>query len=303
MSLTHLLASLPEPLFSAYKIDRVLGVGAYAIVYQIRSTETDEAFALKVVEKEPMRKRAMMPQLDREVALLDAYSYSPHVIQLLEVLHTRSHVFMRFELCDESMEDALEEGGPMNEEDAFSWFRQTCLGVQALHANGVIHRDLKPSNLLIDARGVLRICDFGWACHESDRLSGSCGTPQYSPPECKQNSFLHTPKADIYGLGACLQHMLLGRVPMGPDDVPKGLSEDTIDLLHDLMNPNPKLRPTIEEILYRPQLTGGNPFAEHFASMWRSLSDFMDVPVPTKHKTGRTKSVVETHCGIGPFYY
>lgn len=299
MSLTHLLAALPEPLFSAYEVEGVLGVGAYAIVYQIRSVETDEAFALKVVEKEPMRKRSMMPQLDREVALLSV-PYSPHVIQLLEVLHTSSHVFLRFELCDTTVEDALNQSGPMSEEEAYSWFRQLCLGIQALHVHGVIHRDLKPSNFLLDGRGVLRICDFGWACHESDHLSGNCGTPQYSPPECiGRPSYVHTPKVDIYGLGACLQHMLLGRVPMGREDVPKGLSEETIELLHELMDPDPDLRPCIEDVLNRPQLANGIPFAEHFTNLWRNLSDFMDIPAP--QKAARKKPMMETSCGFGLF--
>lgn len=299
MSLTHLLAALPEPLFSDYTIERIVGVGAFAIVFQIRSTETDEAFALKVVEKEPMKKRGMMPQLDREVALLDAMSFAPNVIELLEVLHTTTHVFMRFELCDESMEDALEESGPMTEEEAFGWFRQMCLGVQALHKNGVIHRDLKPSNMLIDGRGVLRICDFGWACHENDRLSGSCGTPQYSPPECQQNSFLHTTKADIYGLGGCLQHMLLGDVPKSPNDLPKGLSEETIDLLQELMDPTPSNRPSIEEVLDRPQLAGENALAEQFSNIWHSLAGFIYAPTPKK--SGKKKTRQEEHCGFRPF--
>jgi serine/threonine protein kinase len=253
----------------------------------------------------------MMPQLDREVVLLDAFSSSPHIIELLEVLHTSTHVFLRFELCDESVEDALDETGPLPEEEAFGWFRQCCLGVQALHANCVIHRDLKPSNLLIDRTGAIRICDFGWACTEADQLSGSCGTPQYSPPECTQTSYVHTTKVDIYGLGTCLQHMLLGRVPNGPEDLPKGLSEGTSELLHELLNPDPDQRPSIEDVLLRSELTAGSPFSDHVASVWRTLSDYVDLPalkaVPKAGKKASKKttkkSLADNHiCGFGSFY-
>jgi len=256
MSLTRLLAALPEPLFSAYSIERVLGVGAYAVVYQIRDKFTSEAFALKVIEKEPLRIRAMLPQLAREASLMDAHAGTPHVVELLETTMTTTHVFLRFNLCRQSLEDVSKSQGAMTEEDAFRWLRQAALGVQALHASGVVHRDLKPSNYLVDNEGVLHICDFGWACLEDEHHTGQCGTPDYAPPETRvaHGPWVHTSKVDIYSLGASLQHFLLGRVPKGPRDLPKWVSAGTTELLEDLMDPDPEARPTIEELLARPQL-------------------------------------------------
>merc|ERR1719421_2783383 len=118
MSLTRLLKVLPEPLFSSYRIQRVLGVGAYAVVYQIRDVQSREAYALKVVEKEPLRVRLMLPQLAREASLLQAHADTPHVVQLLETTMTKTHVFLRFTLCKESLEDLSKEQGPMSEEEA-----------------------------------------------------------------------------------------------------------------------------------------------------------------------------------------
>ena len=37
------------------------------------------------------------------------------------------------------------------------------LGLEFLHANGVIHRDIKPENLVFDSKGFLTITDFGIA--------------------------------------------------------------------------------------------------------------------------------------------
>jgi serine/threonine protein kinase len=301
MSLTRLLAELPEPLFSTYKIERVLGVGAYAVVYQVRSVHTQEAFALKVIEKEPMRVRMMTVQLEREVALLEAHSHYAHVVNLLEALQTSTHVFLRFELCSETLEEIVARSGPMTEDEAFSWLRQACLGVQALHANGIIHRDLKPSNLLVDSNGVLHICDFGWACSEEDRLIGACGTPEYSPPECSVNGRgRHTTKVDVYGLGACLQHMLLGRVPKAVRDLPKGLSEETIDFVQDLMQADPKDRPTIEEALWHSKIAGDSPVV---SNIWRAISEFTDfIQVPASSPSHKYKSQGEDICGFRPFY-
>jgi len=275
MSLTHLLHALPEPLFSTYDIDRVLGVGAYAVVYQIHNKSTGEAYALKVIEKEPMRIREMFPQMKREAILLQAHSDTPHIVELLETTQTSTHVFLRFQLCQENLEDLADARGPMPEEEAFIWFRQVCLGVQALHASGIIHRDLKPSNFLVDEEGALRVCDFGWACSEDDELSGQCGTPQYSPPEtAEEDGPVHTTKVDVYGLGASLQHLLLGRVPEGPKDLPKGLSDSTYDLLEEMMDEDPDERPSIDEVLTRPGLS-----EDIVSQLWNQWRSFFDTPL------------------------
>jgi len=280
MSLTRLLAALPEPLFSAYTIDHVLGVGAYAVVYQIQDKCTSETFALKVIEKEPMRVRLMLEQVAREASLLKAHAETPHVVQLLEKIETTTHVFLRFNLCQESLEDFVQENGPMSEEEAFKWLRQACLGVEGLHASGVVHRDLKPSNFLVDSDEMLHICDFGWACQEDSKLRGQCGTPQYAPPET-QVAFgpSHTTKVDIYALGASLQHLLLGRVPNGPTDVPKGVSSATKRLLRELLDEDPDARPSIEELLARPQLTDNI-----FEQLWNQWRSFVFAPTSTSEQ-------------------
>merc|ERR1719375_1739 len=119
-----------------------------------------------------MKVRLMLPQLAREAALLQAHSDTPHIVQLLETTMTPTHVFLRFELCSENLEHISDEQGPMTEEEALNWFRQACVGVDNLHAAGVIHRDLKPSNFLVDSNGMLCICDFGLACSKEERLNG-----------------------------------------------------------------------------------------------------------------------------------
>jgi len=301
MSLTRLLHALPEPLFSRYSLDKVLGVGAYAVVYQVREKKTGQLFALKVIEIEPMRARLMLDQLDREVSFLEDFSATEHVVELLEVTKTKTHIFLRFELCQMSLEDVSTKHGAMKEQEAFDWLRMVCLGVQGLHAEGAIHRDIKPSNLLVDSEGSLRICDFGWACWEEQELSGTCGTPEYSSPETRMkpgSRVPHTGKADIYALGACLQHLVLGRVPKGPGDLPKGLSSSTVELLAELMDPDPEARPSIEELLQRPQ------FAEStlVGQLWSTWQSLFDMPLVGVKTTKQKNLEAEMSCGLGQLY-
>jgi len=253
MSLTGKLDALPEPHCSQYNLVGVLGGGAFALVYLISEKETRQQFALKVIEKEPFRVRLMLGQLIREVAIATETSSCHHIAQLLEASESDTHVFLRFALCESDLSILSSQRGPMTEREALLWLRQACLGVKELHARDVIHRDLKPNNLLMDAQGNLRICDFGYACNVADQLSGIAGTPGYSSPECSPQTsstdLIHSKKVDIYSLGACLQHLLLGRVPQGVADLPLDASATTLDLLHKMMRNDPDERPSIDEVL------------------------------------------------------
>ena len=66
---------------------------------------------------------------------------------------------------------------------------------------------------------------------------------------------VHTKQIDVYSLGASLQHLLLGRIPEGPEDMPKGASAATLELLEEMMSERPEDRPTVDELLRTPQLS------------------------------------------------
>ena len=75
----------------------------------------------------------------------------------------------------------------MSEKEAFVYFFQTALGIDFLHNKKILHRDLKPENLLLDKRGNIKICDFGWSAEtkiqEENKRNTMCGTVDYMVSE------------------------------------------------------------------------------------------------------------------------
>ncbi len=129
-------------------------------------------------------------------------------------------------------------------------------GLQHAHDRGVVHRDVKPSNLLLDAKGQLRILDFGLARLAGEEgLTGSgelLGTPLYMSPEqaaARRAEVDH--RTDIYSLGATLFEVLAGEPPFRGRD-----NRDTISQIISREPPhlrrlNPRIPRSLETIVLK----------------------------------------------------
>jgi serine/threonine protein kinase len=116
--------------------------------------------------------------------------------------------------------------------DRLALFIPVCQAVQHAHQKGVIHRDLKPSNVMVavqDDRPVPKVIDFGIAKAVSQPLTERTlvtdygqvvGTPAYMSPEQAEASGLDVDtRTDIYSLGVMLYELLVGRLPLDPQEL------------------------------------------------------------------------------------
>jgi eukaryotic-like serine/threonine-protein kinase len=116
-----------------------------------------------------------------------------------------------------------ELAGELGLADKVALIRGAAEGIHAAHGAGIIHRDLKPANIMVerDADGALRpyVLDFGLAHSAHDdgaTITGAVvGTPRYMAPEQatgQRGAVDH--RADVYGLGATLYHLVTGQPPV-----------------------------------------------------------------------------------------
>jgi serine/threonine protein kinase len=83
-----------------------------------------------------------------------------------------------------------------------------------MHQKGFIYRDLKPENVLIDERGFVKLCDFGYCTkYEKEQVFKEvCGTLEYIPPELASGEG-YDKTIDLYGLGIFLYELIAGKSP------------------------------------------------------------------------------------------
>jgi len=94
-----------------------------------------------------------------------------------------------------------ETRGPLAAPAALGFVRQILLGLEVVHAHGIVHRDVKPENVLLDAtqndqKPIAKVSDFGIArLVDGPRLTGTfnyIGTAHYCAPEIPEGR--HPPR-------------------------------------------------------------------------------------------------------------
>eukprot|EP00429_Kryptoperidinium_foliaceum_P054004 CAMPEP_0176085426 /NCGR_PEP_ID=MMETSP0120_2-20121206/42753_1 /TAXON_ID=160619 /ORGANISM="Kryptoperidinium foliaceum, Strain CCMP 1326" /LENGTH=517 /DNA_ID=CAMNT_0017419239 /DNA_START=33 /DNA_END=1583 /DNA_ORIENTATION=+ len=255
-SLTRMPLRFPDSL-SHMQVVAPIGYGAYAQVLEVHDTRDSSRYALKIVEKEPMVARGMLPQLARELAVQRGLSH-PNIVRVLELAEDDTHAYTLLRLCIggsvwQATHSFHQQVVP--EPLAAQWLRGATEGVVHLHDFGIVHRDVKLENLLLDGDGRALLCDFGWCDFEEDQPFGLCGTPQLMAPEVLESD-LQSFKMDVWALGACLAQLLKGVPLEGPQDawLPTAASDAAHDLAEGLLQRDPALRIDARSALSRRML-------------------------------------------------
>jgi serine/threonine protein kinase len=106
--------------------------------------ETSEAVAIKVLDKDMLRKKNMSVQIKREISLMRMINHK-HVISIKDVFATATKIFMVLELVEGGeLFDKIVEQGKFTDGQARFYMRQLIDGMECCHNQGICHRDLKP---------------------------------------------------------------------------------------------------------------------------------------------------------------
>jgi serine/threonine-protein kinase len=207
-----------------FRIERVLGQGAFGAVYAIRHELTRHRRALKLLHAQH-RNDATVVQRFLNEASAAGRAGSPHLVEIFDAgtLET-GEPYLVMELLDgETLGSMLSRCGPLAAGVAAQLVAQAAEGVAAAHRAGIIHRDLKPENLFVTQRenaAFVKLLDFGVSKFATDSgaglhstRGGACGTPFYMAPEQLQADRTLDARADVFALGVVLFECLTGEGP------------------------------------------------------------------------------------------
>ncbi|MCI0489076.1 MAG: protein kinase [Blastocatellia bacterium] len=220
-----------------YKITERLGAGGMGEVFRAEDTRLGRQVALKFLPASYQYDDDRRERFYREARAASVLR-SPHIAAIYDIGEHDGVSFIVMELVEGDLLSRRITQGPLSVCDAIDIAMQIADALDEAHSLGIIHRDIKSSNLMITARGLVKVLDFGLAkVTPSGNLSPSApealdnsdagptvhlgqetaagvvmGTVAYMSPEQALGRTVDH-RSDLFSLGVVSYEMLAARLP------------------------------------------------------------------------------------------
>uniref|UniRef100_A0AAY5L1A6 non-specific serine/threonine protein kinase n=1 Tax=Esox lucius TaxID=8010 RepID=A0AAY5L1A6_ESOLU len=177
----------------------------------------------------------------------------PHIANYQNSFQDGNSYYVVMDHCEggdlsQKIRERRETRTPFSEEQIMDWLVKICMAIKCVHDKGLLHRDLRPQNIFLTQFGTLRLGNFG---RLTEIGKGSSKNAAYLGPEAL-NSEIYNTKSDIWSLGCVLYEMCMLQSAFTAENrkkLPESFSHELRDLLCDIFQQDPSIRPSAGEIL------------------------------------------------------
>lgn len=228
----------PGTVLREWRIEEVLGVGGFGIVYRAKGIYFNELVAIKEYFPSSISERdsedTVVP-IDSEAEEVHALGLKkfveeakllwnlstptrhPNIVSVRSLFEIHGTAYMVMDFEDGiSLSKMIKQGRRFNERSLWNILAPIAQGLDRAHRVGVLHRDIKPPNILINEDNRPVLIDFGSARFDTAEATSTkvtFHTPPYAAIEQYVKTYPQGPWTDIYALGVVMYECVTGEKP------------------------------------------------------------------------------------------